>query len=336
MKIQQKKAVVTTLIVVSAIISLLTIFPLVRCQSSVLYSDDFDFSQPNLQFILGSNDTITNVDYSSPTHSLQVSPNSSSYSYALFNDTTGSLYVQLLYKTNATSENHGGIITLFGSTGWLSLYQQQPTDGLTLDWDYGYNATNIFLTPNSWYNITLFASLDPNNGTNSYALLWLNDSLVLSQQMYQVDGYELNQIVFNPSSNPAANNYDDVIISTQPISVPSPTPTPTPSPSPSPTVTASPTPTPTPTDSPTPTPTLTPAATPITQPSLAPTSTPKPSSNPTIRPTSNPTSTDPSTNPTIPEIPFILAISIVLMITMLIIVSYRKHYACCKLSFWTH
>lgn len=45
----------------------------------------------------------------SPTQSLQISSFSSSFSHATFSDTTGQLYVQVFYKTTATSADYGGI-----------------------------------------------------------------------------------------------------------------------------------------------------------------------------------------------------------------------------------
>jgi hypothetical protein len=253
---------------------------LVQAQSGVLFSDDFDTSQPNPQFTIGSDDVMNDTFYVSSPCSLQVSHDSSPSSYATFIDTTGQLYVQMLYATNATG--YSRIVALTGNTGWIGIYQD--ANGIIFDWDYDANFTNVLLTPNVWYNITLSLYLDPSQGSNSSASLWLNQTLIASQSMPQVDGYDINTLTFEPSSSiQAVDNYDNIIVRTQPINdylpAPTPTPEPTATPSPTPITTASPTPsitsTPFPQPTPTPTPSPSPAHTQIASPSPIPFSTPE-------------------------------------------------------------
>lgn len=278
----------------------------VKAQSDFLFTDDFDANQPNAQFTLGSNDIINSTDSVSPTHSLQVSSESvPPFSHATFDNATGQIYVTLFYKTNNTG--YSNILQLLGETAYIGIYQDQ--NGVIFDWDYGSNETHILLSPNVWYNITLSLYLDPNHGSNSSATLWLNGSIIANQEMPQVDGYDINTLVFDTIRVwRALNSYDDISISAQSIIVPSPTPGQTPTPTP--------TSTPPPTSTPTPIPTQEPTATP----------------NPTTIPTSNPTATPTSTRtpdptsfptPTIPEIPFVLAISAFFAITGLML-SYLK------------
>jgi hypothetical protein len=300
----------------------------VQAQSGVLFSDDFDTSQPNPQFIIGSNDTMNNVLYVTSPCSLQVSPNSSPSSYATFDDTTGRLYVQMLYATNTSG--YSRIATLTGNTGWIAIYQD--ANGIIFDWDNNANETNILLTPNMWYNITLSLYLDPNQGSNSSATLWLNQTLIANQSMPQVDGYDVNTLTFDPSlSIQAIDYYDNIVVSTQPIndSLPTPSPTSTVSPTPSPTATPTPVPTAVPTPTPTPIPTAspTPTPTPTLSPSPLPTPTPTLTPTPTATPTPSPTPSDTrtptpasktQTDPTIPEFPTQFPI-ITLIVSMIVV-----------------
>ena len=220
----------------------------VKAQSVSLFSDDFDTNQPNAQFTLGSNDTITSTDFVSPSHSLQVSSATvAPFSNATFDNVTGQIYVKVNYKTNNTG--YSNILQLRGETAYNGIYQDQ--NGIIFDWDYGYNETNFLLSPNVWNNITLSLYLDPNQGSNSSAILWVNGSIIASQGMPQVDGYNINTLVFDTTRVwRAATWYDDIFVGTQSSISPSPTPTPTPDP----TATPTPTPTASPTLSPTPTP----------------------------------------------------------------------------------
>ncbi len=292
----------------------------VKAQTGFLFSDDFDANQPNSQFVMGSSDLLNNTDYVSPNNSLQISSQSTTFSHATFDNVTGQLYTQIFYQTNKTGYSY--ILSLRGETAYIGIYQDQY--GIIFDWDYGYNETNVILSPNVWYNITLSSYLDPNQGSLSSATLWLNGSIIAKQDMPQVDGYYLNMLTFDTIRTwKAITNYDDILVSNQPFGHSEPSPTSTPIP----TATSTPTPSssPTPTDSPTPTLSLTPT----TPPSISSTPTPKASSTPTNKPTS----TDPTTTPTIPEIPFMLAISTFIAITMLLIVALKKHFAYQNLPF---
>jgi hypothetical protein len=287
----------------------------VKAQSVSFFSDDFDTNQPNAQFTLGSNDTITNAAFFSSSHSLQVSSATvAPFSNATFDNVTGQIYVKVNYKTNNTG--YSNILQLKGDSAYIGIYQDQ--NGIIFDWDYGYNETNILLSPNVWNNITLSLYLDPNQGSNSSATLWLNGSIIASQGMPQVDGYNINTVVFDTTRVwRAATWYDDIFVGTQLSISPSPTPTPTPDPTATPTPTA----TPSPTLSPTPTPAPTLTSTPIQTANPTATPTAKPTIDPTLSPTSSAT---PLSSPTIPEISFILLISIFAAITGLILVMKKK------------
>ena len=152
----------------------------VKAQSDFLFIDDFDTNQPNSQFTLGSNDVLNSTDYVSATHSLQVSSESvSSFSQVTFDNATGQIYVTFFYKTNNTG--YSNIMQLRGETAFFVIYQDQ--NGVIFDWDYGANETHVLLSPNVWYNLTLSLYLDPNHGSNSSATLWLNGSIIASQEM---------------------------------------------------------------------------------------------------------------------------------------------------------
>ena len=283
----------------------------VKAQPVSLFSDDFDINQPNLQFSLGSNDTITSASFFSPSHSLQVSSATvSPFSNATFDNVTGQIYVKINYKTNNTG--YSNILQLKGETAYIGVYQD--LNGIIFDWDYGYNETNILLSPNVWNNITLSLYLDPNQGSNSSATLWLNSSIIASQGMPQVNGYSINTLVFDTTRVwRAATWYDDIFVGTQSSISPSPTPDPT----------ATPTPTATPS------PTLSPTPTPAPTSTLAPIQTSNPTATPTQKPTSDPTSSPtssatPFSSPTIPEISFILLISIFAAITGFFLVMKKR------------
>lgn len=279
----------------------------VRAQSDSLFSDDFDTNQPNSQFTLGSNDVINSIVYVSPTNSLQVSSESvTPFSHATFDNMTGQIYVKMFYETNNTG--YSNILQLKGETAYIGIYQDQ--NGIIFDWDYGFNETYVLLSPNVWYNITLSLYLDPNNGSSSSAMLWLNGSIIANQQMPQVDGYYIDTLVFDTIQVwRTTTRYDDIVVSTHSNNVPSPTPVPTE------------------TSSPTAVPTATPTSTPIS--TATPTSSPSTSHTPTVTPTNTPTSTPTSTaTPTVPEMPFILAFFAFLAITGLLLVKFRKHFAC--------
>ena len=312
MNTQKRTLVIILLIAVLAtnLFLILGEVRLVNAQSAILFSESFDTNQPNHQFTLGSDDELNNTFYVSSQNSLQVNPRSSPDSYATFYDSTGQLYVQILYATNNTG--YSRIATLRGNTGWLSIYQDG--NGIIFDWDVNANETNVLLTPNVWYNITLSVYLDPNHGTNSSAILWLNQVPIANQSMPQVDGYDLNTLTFEPSlSIQAVDNYDNIIVSTQPIS----------------TAQSSATPSPTPTSTPTPSSTSTSTST-LGQPTaaLSPTTTPSSNLKVTTSTTQIPDPTQtPSSTPTIPEIPFVSAIAIFLAITVLTLLCFKKHTA---------
>jgi hypothetical protein len=300
LNLKSQKSILITLLVVILVANVFLVLDkvcLAQEQSGILFNDDFDTKQPNPLFTIGSNDSLNDTAHFSSPYSLQVYPTSSPYSSATFIDTTGQLYVQMLYSTNTTG--YSRIATFSGNAGWIGVYQD--ANGVIFDWDYNANITNILLTPNVWYNITLSLYLDPDQGSNSSATLWLNQTIIASQSMPQVDGYDLNTLTFEPSSNiQAIDNYDDIIISTQPISstiASSPTPTPIPAPTSTTTISS-------------------------TNPTAIPTParTPNPSSFP------SPTAV-PSSAPTIPEIPFVLAIPTFLIITGLMLFYLKKHYS---------
>jgi hypothetical protein len=220
----------------------------VQAQADPLFNDNFDIEQPNSQFAYGSNDTLDNANYASPTHSLLVSPESLQYSRANFSDTSGQIYIQILYETSLPS--YSRIITLQGETAWISIYEDEY--GIWIDWNYDGFFTNTPLIPDLWYNITISLYLDPNESSNSSLNMWLNETSIADLNMVQLDGYSINAIVFEPNYvSDSFNNYDDVIISTQPFISPTPSVSPTPSPSPTPSSTSSPTPSPTETSTPT-------------------------------------------------------------------------------------
>jgi hypothetical protein len=279
----------------------------VKAQLDPLFSDNFDTGQPNSQFTLGSNDALDNTNYVSPTHSLLVSPQSSQYSHANFTDTNGQIYLQFFYKTSLPS--YSKIITLQGETAWISIYEDQY--GIWIDWNWDSFFTNTTLTPNIWYNMTLSLYLDPYAGSNSSLNMWLNGTIIANQNMTQLDGYSVNQIVFEPNYIPDSfNNYDDIVVSNQPFISPTPTPSPTTSPTPSPS------PSPTPTATPTPTPTPSPTASPIPTPAPTPT----PSSSSTHTQTASPSPVPFSTPVFLP----LLALSVFIGATLSILILYRK------------
>lgn len=80
-----------------------------------------------------------------------------------------------------------------------------------------------------------------------------------------------------------------------------------------------------PTPTPSPTPTITPTPTPTTNPTSTPTIPPSSTSNPTTTPTSHPTSTSqPTPTPSVPEVPSIIAIALVLTSITAGIFFYKK------------
>ena len=315
---RKKLSVFIIIILLSSIFLTITNTHSVRAQSNSLFSDDFDTNQPNSQFTLGSNDVINSSIYDSPTNSLQVSSQSvPPFSHANFNNVTGQIYVKIFYETNNTG--YSSILQLRGETAYIGVYQDQ--NGIIFDWDYGSNDTHVLLSPNTWYNVTLSLYLDPNHGSNSSATLWLNGSIIASQEMPQLDGYDINTLIFDTIRVwRAVNRYDDIFVSAQSTIVASPTPVPTATPTqtPIPVATATPTQTPIPVATATPTPTTIPTSKPTSAPPQ--TRIPDPTSSPT------PTAT-PSSTPTIPEIPFVFAIAIFLAITGFFLFYLKKHPA---------
>jgi hypothetical protein len=177
-------------------------------------------------------------------------------------------------------------------------------------------------TTDAWVVINIngvLYHLDPNYS-------WSNQQSI-NFNSYSAAYYVDKNGIYLPSTsvNPPASL---PTVSPTPTPTPSPTQTPTPTPTPTLTPTLTPTPTPTPTTTPTPAPTATdkPTATPSptaiqTNPTNKPTT--QPTTNPTIAPTQTPTNT-PSPSPSIPEIPSVASLLLLLMPLSVVIVKLRK------------